>query len=186
MGISIISVLIFVGHYLTTIQSQFGVGRKSAVDVRWEQYRVAIRMIRGLPIMGTGLGNYEFVSPNFLTDYERTSPGAGQRVYMVHNSYLYFTAETGLVGGFLLIWGMFALFRTGIKMIRSRSLYFSNIIIGILTGYLAIAVAFLTGPDIHIEQFQVQFGVMVGVLVALRNIEMNYLKQQRKFFGRVQ
>ncbi|RQV98168.1 hypothetical protein EH221_02550 [bacterium] len=180
MAVSVFFAMIFVGHYLATIQSQFGEERKSAVDIRWVQYGVALRVIQGLPVMGTGLGNYELGAPNFLTDYERSLPDAGQRTYMVHNSYLYFTAETGLVGGFLLLWGIFLLFRTGFRIVRSRSLYFSNISIGLLTGHVAIAVAFLFGPDIHLEQFQVQFGMSVGLLVALRKIEVNYLKQQRK------
>lgn len=175
--VSTIGVFVFVGHYLTTIQSQFGESRKSAVDIRWEQYRVAFRMIQGMPIMGSGLGNYQLVSPNFLTAYERSLPDAQHRTYMVHNSYLYFTAETGIVGGLLLLWGMTALFRTGYQIVQSRSSYFANIAIGILTGHLAIAVTFLSGPDIHLEQFQVQFGITVGLLIALRKVENAYLKR---------
>lgn len=179
-GIASIGGIIFFAQFLSAILAQFGDDRQHSIDARYKQYDMAKRIIAGLPLMGTGLGNYSKVSPRFLTSYEWATNDTGARTYMVHNSYLYYTAETGLVGGFFMLLGIVFLFRMGFRGLKSRSAYFANLTIGILCGDIAIAIAFLWGPDIHLEQFQVQFGMMTGLLVAIQRVESNYMKQVKQ------
>ena len=175
---------LFTARYLSSILGEFGSGRQHAVDHRWEQFRVAGRIIKGRPLFGSGLDNYELVSPDYLTPEERSRQNAWQYIFMVHNSYLYFAAEAGLVSAAIMFWGIFVLFRMGYGVIRSRSPYISNFAIGTFTGFVAIMISFLSGPDIHMEQFKVQFGLLVGLLVAFREIEAGHnrrkLQEKRK------
>ncbi|MBN1352372.1 O-antigen ligase family protein [candidate division KSB1 bacterium] len=171
LGLLIIFGAAFLIHYLPTIERQFGEERESATTIRFDQFRIARRMIKANPIFGTGLGNYELVSPNFVFDYEKADPRSWQFSEMVHNSYFFLTAQLGYPGILMFFWGIIMSFIQGFKAAASKSPYNSNIGIGLLTGLLAICIAFLAGPDIISQQLLVQIGFFIGMLVALNEQE---------------
>ena len=176
----------FLMRYASTIENQFTDDRQDAAMIRFDQFRIARRLIADNLVFGTGIGNYELVSPNYVYDYERLDPRSWQFSEMVHNSYLFFTAQLGVPGILMFFWGVFAVFRLGLKVVQSPIPYFSNIGFGILTGFLGIGIAFLAGPDIKAPQLLVQIGLLVGVLIALTEQEKIlrkralYLRQQQR------
>ncbi|HDQ45031.1 MAG TPA: O-antigen ligase domain-containing protein [bacterium] len=158
---------IFLLHYLSTIQAQFGDDRKDAFDVRFDQIRVSRRIIADRFLLGTGMGNYHLVSYDYLTSTERQEWRARQYAYMVHNSYLYITAEMGVPGGILFILTLLKFFYIGLRGIRTNDLFSINLIVGIMTGLLGICVAFMAGPDIRSEQLIVQMYMGGGIMYSL-------------------
>ncbi|NQT27212.1 O-antigen ligase family protein [candidate division KSB1 bacterium] len=170
---------IFIIRYSTAITNQFGEDRNTSRDIRFDQFRVAYRVILGNPIMGTGLENYELVSPNYVTPEERLDPRSWQFDEMVHNSYLYFLAQAGVISSLLLLWAIFQFFSAGFQVIKSQSTYISNLGIGILTGFLAIFLTLLSAPDIRSEQLLIQAGVMAGLLFALYIIDQQHRREMQ-------
>jgi O-antigen ligase len=61
-------------------------------------------LIRANPLLGTGLGAYETALPKFGLD-----AGRNGLIAQAHNDYLQVLADSGIVGGLLLIWFLFAL-----------------------------------------------------------------------------
>lgn len=75
-------------------------GISGATSGRLDEWRVALRIFAGHPIGGVGLGNYQVVEPSYATQTLNLS-SVRQIVtdrLVVHNTYLQFAAELGLVG----------------------------------------------------------------------------------------
>lgn len=144
-------------------------GKDASSQIRFDQWRIAIRLIKNRPLLGTGLGlgNYQLISPQYVYDYEKIDPRSWQFSEMVHNSYLFFAAQIGIPGLLMFFWSAILAFKLGFKVVKSRIPYFSNLAIGILTGFIGIGIAFFFGPDIHSWQLLAQIGLFGGILVAL-------------------
>lgn len=69
---------------------------------RLDLWREALRLFRENPLVGIGWGGYG----NYVTEAFREAHG---NVYNVHNIYLQFLAETGLIGTVLILSGFFGL-----------------------------------------------------------------------------
>ena len=169
---------IFIIHYYPAIRLQFSPQRKRAVDIRMPLNRVALRLIKDRPVLGTGLGNYSLISPKYVIPEKGFAPR--HLAQPVHNSYLLIAAETGLPGLFFFLWFVSSLVKRGFRVIRFQNFYISNISIGILTGYLAIFIAFLAGPDYSNHQILMMFWILGGLLVALSRIRVVPLIQRVK------
>lgn len=76
-------------------------------DSRWVLTEIAIQMWRDSPVIGSGLGQFRFLSDTYL---------AGESGTLTHNTYLSILAEGGLVAIaiflFILIYVLVALFKT--------------------------------------------------------------------------
>ena len=75
-------------------------GASGATSGRLDEWRVALRAFSGHPIGGVGLGNYQVVEPSFATQTLNLTT-VRQIVtvpLVVHNTYLQFLAELGVVG----------------------------------------------------------------------------------------
>ena len=167
MGLMMVAACFFAIKYSPTIIRQFGAERNDAATIRLDQFRTAKRLIKDNLVFGTGLGNYELVSPNYVYDYEKVDPRSWQFSEMVHNSYLFFTAQLGIPGILMFFWGVILVFKKGNKLLKSTIPYFFNLGIGILTALIGLGVAFLAGPDIKSMQLLVHMGIYIGILVGL-------------------
>ena len=79
---------------------------------RLDLWREALRLFREHPLIGIGWGGYG----NYVTEAFREAHG---NVFNVHNIYLQFLAETGLVGTILILSGLFGLFFLTLKQARA-------------------------------------------------------------------
>lgn len=173
--------IIFAIHYGPTIREQFtDKDRKGAAQVRIPLNKVAIRIIKDHLFWGTGLGNYTLLTPQYA-QFEATPEHSYRDLLQhVHNSYLLIAAETGLPGLLFFLGFIVLLFKSGFKVIKSRNTYISNIGIGILTGYLSVLLAFLTGPDYRCHQMLIMFWLIGGFLVALNRLKVKIPKPKIK------
>jgi len=171
IGLLMLGAGAFLIQYSTTIIEQFGGGRSDAATIRYDQFRTARRVIADNLLFGTGLGNYELISPKYVYDYEKADPRSWQFSEMVHNSYYFLAAQLGIPGIILFFWGAILVFRKGFKAIKSKIPFFSNLSIGIITGFLGLGIAFLAGPDVKSFQLLVQIGINVGILIGLNTLE---------------
>ena len=177
LGLFVIGAGVIVVHYSGTIISQFGEQRSDATNIRFDQFRIARRVIKARPIFGTGLGNYELISPAFVTAEEHRDPRSWQFSEMVHNSYLFLTAQMGVPAFILFMWGVFLVFIRGYKVAKSSIPYFSNLVLGILTGFLGLGVAFTVGPDIKSAQLLMHIGMNVGIIIGVAGLEKRIRQQ---------
>jgi len=177
LAVLVVFCVAFAVKYAPTIRGQFSKMRQYSVDIRYDQWTVAGRIIQDRPLTGTGLGNYELLSPLYVTSSERASPQGWQYSEMVHNSYLLLTAETGIPGGLLLLSWFFVSLRQGWRLRRSNVPYFRNIAVGLAAGFFSLALSYVYSPDIHAYSLLFEFSLLAGVLFSLERLEV---KQQRE------
>ena len=180
MVLMVLMGFVFLYRYSPVIINQFGGQRDASRDIRFDQFRIAYRVILGHPLFGTGLENYELVSPGFVTPEERLDPRSFQYDEMVHNSYLYFTAQAGMVSMAILLYAVIRFLLVGLKVIHSKSIYVRNISIGILMGFLSIFIALLSAPDIRSEQLLFQAGIMAGLLFSVYFLDLHHQNQTHR------
>jgi len=172
----------FAVRYGGKISSQFGEQRSASYDVRFPQFRIAERMIKEHPVLGVGLGHYELVSWDYMTESEKANEFARVYALMVHNTYLLITAEMGLIGGAIFIWYLISVFVVGIKSIRHKlySPFILNSVLGTLGGIFAIMIVFTFSPDIHAYQILYQFGLSTGIIMAAKKLQDGAEQKMKK------
>jgi O-antigen ligase len=179
VGLLIVFGFAFGIKYSSVIMDQFGPYRQAAADIRKDQWRIAVRVIEDNPLLGTGPGNYENLSANYVIREELEDWRSWQFSEMVHNSYLLVAAETGVPGGVLFILCLLFIFKQAWKTFNLQIPYFRNIGIGIGGGFLALAMSFYYSPDIHEYQMTYQFCLLGGILFALDRLELRCIKQYK-------
>jgi len=164
---------VFTIRYGDKILSQFGEQRHSSYEVRFPQFRIAQRMIKSRPLTGVGLGHYELVSWDYMTETEKADEYARVFALMVHNTYLLIAAEMGVPGSLLLIWFLLSIFVVAIQSIRHKmySPFILNSVLGAGGGLLAIVVVFTFSPDIHAYQILYQLGISTGIIIAAKTLQ---------------
>lgn len=168
---------IFVLSYTPVIIEQFtDEYRKGSTDVRMPVNRVAMRIIKDKMFFGTGLGNYELASPNYVTteDFLITEDVTYEDlIQRVHNSYLLSAAEGGIPGFILFMWLWIYIFKTGLKAIKIKNSFISNVSLGLLTGFLAMMISLLASPDYREHQILMMFWILAGFLVTLSKVKVS-------------
>ncbi|MCD6116165.1 O-antigen ligase family protein [bacterium] len=171
----------FTIRYGDKIISQFGAQRDASYEVRFPQFRIAGRIIKAHPVLGVGLGHYELVSWDYMTNTEKANDYAKVFAFMVHNSYLLIAAEMGLIGAILIIWYLISIFVVGIRIL-TRKLYSSfiiNTVLGVLGGILAIIIVFTFSPDIHAYQILYQLGLSTGIILSAEKLQVRAEKRMK-------
>ena len=156
--------IVFVIRYSDKVIIQFSEnsGRQSAADIRIPLDRVALRLIADRPIFGTGLANYSFESPAYVVP-EKGIP-LDQLSQRVHNVYLLLASETGIPGLVFFLWFVVVIIFVTFKAIKSPDSTIRNIAFGILTGYIAVLIAFLSSPDYDDYNVKMIFWAISGFM----------------------
>ncbi len=100
---------------------------------------VAMHVIEDHPVLGVGINNYGSILEKYWS-----SKDSFTRIAAVHNTFLLYAAELGLLGFGAYLWLLAAFFLRIKKAIKSRSRYFSAIAIGVMgsfAGYLLTALS---------------------------------------------
>jgi O-antigen ligase len=180
--IFIVFVLLFMARYGNSMMTQFTSSRRASTEIRFPQFRIAWRMIKANPISGVGLGNYEQKSFDYMTAAEQRDPYAQVMGMMVHNIYLFITAESGFLGGICLLSWIISMFVVCYRILFAKVVhdYIINVTMGIFGGIFAIAVIFTFSPDIHAYQILYQLGLFCGILYAMNRMTREALYQRKQ------
>jgi len=101
---------------------------------RRDIWNSTVDLIKDHPLVGVGLGAFQFA----YTRYDKSS--GAQRVEQSHNDYLQVLADSGLVGGAILLSFIILLFARGFAAAGTHDRRRRAIVFGALAGCFAIAV----------------------------------------------
>ena len=101
---------------------------------RRELWQTTMQMVKDHPILGVGLGAYQFAYPR----YDQSS--GLYRTEQSHNDYLQILADTGVTGGLVLLAFVVLLFARSFAALQARDLVQRAISLGALAGCFGIAV----------------------------------------------
>lgn len=138
----------FTSHFFEEIQS------------RMQLNGIALQMIGDHWLLGIGLNNFEIVLPRYEPHFVIFANNP------VHNLYLLYLSETGLVGfvGFCLIgWVMF---RAALRLARATDRLFAGIGIGVVAVMAFLAVEELLGFSLRQDVPLVVYWLLAGLVVA--------------------
>jgi O-antigen ligase len=101
---------------------------------RRELWQTTMQMVKDHPMLGVGLGAYQFAYPR----YDQSS--GLYRTEQSHNDYLQILADTGVIGGLVLLGFVILLFARSFAAMQTRDPVQRAISLGALAGCFGIAV----------------------------------------------
>ena len=121
--------------------------------------RTILPMIRDYPVSGVGLGNFRYVYPRYIDDYDRVR-GSGY----AHNDWVEAGTETGCLGMVLLIlaFGVY-LFKMIRVWRRRRDLHALGIGAGVMAGLVAVALHSYFDFNMHIPANPVTLAALAAL-----------------------
>jgi O-antigen ligase len=121
-------------------------------------WKDTLAMIKAHPVMGVGLGA-------FATAYPIYSQSDGSlTVGQAHNDYLQVFAEGGLVGGALLIWFIYSLFRASARGWQSRDPLLSGLALGASASIFGMLVHSLFDFNLQLPSHALLFLLLAAVV----------------------
>ncbi len=143
---------------------------KGSANTRITTAKVALEIIQDYPITGCGINNYG----SMMGDYWNAEDSF-TRYAAVHNTYLLYAAEIGVLGFAVYIWLLIAFFLRIRRAMHSLKPFFSAVAIGIWGGYVAFLVTALTDKS-YKENFTlllVLWGLM-AIVEAMNRMDNRY------------
>ena len=124
----------------------------------------SLHMFRDHKLLGVGLGSFEAVYPKYQ------SFASDLLIDYAHNDYVEFLAETGVVGGFLLV-GALAFFAAAfVRQSRSRLLCEHSLIrLGAFLGCTGLLVHSWADFNLHIPANAAWFAFLLGITQAVQH-----------------
>lgn len=168
---------------LDPILERFGLAY-TGLQSRITQYWASLPMLGIAPLLGTGLGSYGDLFPRFQPI--ELAAGA-MRFTAAHNDHLQFWIETGLVGGLILLFGVWRVGRDligahllgrgrcfygqgGIDDVYRRDPYNVGIAIGALSGVVAVFFHSFLDFSLRIPANEILLATLLGIAtIALHN-----------------
>lgn len=137
---------------------------RQTAEVTYEARKVAaldtLRIFRAHPWIGTGLGSFETVFPQY-----RTFPSNVTWAH-AHNDYAEALAETGLAGGILMVLALVLFFRRAFRDLHHRLRSEAGWVqMGAALGCCGLLVHSLADFNLHIPANAAWFGVCVGLSI---------------------
>lgn len=127
---------------------------------RWQMLKDSLRMWVRFPVVGTGLGAYEYVFPMF------DSSTIGALAAFAENEYIQLAEEMGLVGIAFLIWFASSLAARFYSCIKNSNI---PICYGIGFGLIAVSIHSMTDFGQHIPANGLLTAVFCGLIFAISN-----------------
>ena len=135
--------------------------------IRIKIWQGTLRMIKGRPFLGWGMGTYPIVYPSFRVPEYFLNPCSVNATDHAHNEILEMTSEIGIIGLVFFLWFMVAIFLRGMRVFYNRPLNFINIIhAGFLTGALALFLQNLTCVNLRLEASILYLYLFLGLISA--------------------
>jgi len=174
LGFLVSSVVLFIVLSSTPVVIElltvkYGVGENfSGRMVGWTGI---FEMIKDHPFFGTGPGTFSTI----FTQYQ--PPGMLKRIFMAHNDYLQFTAETGLLMVFVMSWLIYVFYREGIKKVRHHSRLVRGVSIASMTGITALLCHSFVEFNLHIPANAILFTI-ISAFIALPTVNLVKSRKQ--------
>ncbi|MBI3596538.1 MAG: O-antigen ligase family protein [Nitrospirae bacterium] len=146
------------GPIIDRVQTLLRITEDHSMLARVEVWKDTAKLVSDHPLMGSGLGTFGVVYPAYKTlpdqvFYEHT-----------HNDYIQLLAETGWVGFGLSVGILGVLFGFIIAGWRwRRSPWAKGLLMGLVTGLVALLIHGLTDFNFHIPANAVLFAVLLGL-----------------------
>lgn len=142
--------------------------KPDAVLGRSEYTQTAMGVIRAKPLLGWGLNSYVYVAPN----YTRFGPRATALIYKnwlppVHNIYLLWWAETGLLGLGLHLVMLAMIIRTGLQNLKVRDETLFMISAACMCGVVALMLDGFLSFTLRINSVLRVFWVLAAIIMAV-------------------
>jgi O-antigen ligase len=122
-------------------------------------WKGTLAMMKDYLAIGIGPGTFATVFPQYQP------AGSTSRFYQVHNDYLHFLAELGVLFLPLLGWFLFSLFKTGGQKLQSTSRQTWGIALGAMTGIVAILAHSFVDFNLHIPANAILFTILAALVV---------------------
>ena len=127
-------------------------------DIRLKIYRDSLLMFRQHPVLGTGLGTFADVYPQYRSFY------TNQTVNRAHNDYLQLLTDMGILGFGAGLWFLFAASRRAVRKTRNWSADVNGAVaLAALLGITGILVHSLVDFNLQIPANAMLFFVMCSV-----------------------
>lgn len=138
--------------------------------IRINILKESLQIIKDYPLFGCGLNTYSKVVKNYKTYYYGG-------IYP-HNSFLQKAAETGLPGILAFFLVLFSFFITSLRHIFLHANKNNTLVVGLLAGISAFLVHSFFDNNLYALQLVVLFWFMMGLTMAVINIERVSSQQQ--------
>lgn len=164
--------IVFSGPILTRVLES----KSSAMLSRMEYIRTAAGMIGAKPLFGWGLNSYVYAAAPFtpdgaraaLEEFKGTAAHPGNWLPPVHNIYLLWWAETGLVGLVLHMSVWMSVVWMGVRNLKIREPVLYIINAACLCGMVAFLVDGLFSFSLRINSILRLFWVLAAMIIAIR------------------
>ncbi len=141
--------------------------------------RVAWKIIQDHPLIGIGINNYGSVLPKYWSAEDRFTKRAA-----VHNTYLLYAAEIGLIGFAAFLWLIISLFLRIRKAMHGRSQYLTAVAIGVMGSFAGFALAALADKS-YKENFTLLlvFWGLAAIIEAIIRLDEDYRQTTLALLG---
>ena len=147
--------------------------RADLADARYsrrELWQTTLQMVKDHPILGVGLGAYQFAYPR----YDQSS--GIYRTEQSHNDYLQILADTGVLGGLVLLAFVVLLFARSFVAMQTRDLVQRAISLGALAGCFGIAVHSFVDFNLQVTN-NAQMFLALAVLATTKSVGEETMSQ---------
>ena len=129
-------------------------------------------MIKDHPLLGSGLGTFKYNSLYYQARF--FNQGQNRKLYpsgfadKVHNEYLQFWVEIGIIGLAIFIWLIICYFNFGIRFLRKeKDKQIQGIVIGLMGAVMAVLADAIFGFPLHLPATIVLFWLVVALTVII-------------------
>lgn len=137
------------------------------LDNRWLVWSAATGIIRDYPLLGTGLDTFEAVFPRY-----QSLEVSGVRWLDVHNDYIQFMAETGIVGSIMALSFFGLLFRKIFYSLKSPNPGTQKYLLaGLLSSSVGFLLSIIFTFNTRIPASALLFAVILALSVKLTAVE---------------
>lgn len=162
LGLCAVVVGVFFGSSVVSRLTEVSVNMPVIVS-RVQLNRIALKMIAAHPLLGVGINTFvEEMWQYDMTGVTELFPEP------VHNVYLLVASETGLVGLGLFLLLLASAFREGLQAVRTGDRFTSVCAIGLLAGFVVLAVSNVADEHLRTEVLYALFWLLIGLVAAAR------------------
>jgi Tol biopolymer transport system component len=157
----LIGAAVFLPQLEARFEENFGTGHfNTEVTSRYQLNDLAGRMIDDHPVLGVGLNNFEVV----MGPYE--SHGIIFINNPVHNLYLLYLAETGIIGLAGLLFVGISMYNVALRLARSRDRLLGGVGLGVSAAMAFLFIEELLGFSLRQDQPLALYWIFAGLAVA--------------------
>jgi len=142
------------------------VNNEGFLEGREKMWKGSIEMIKANPLIGTGIGTFEWGFPRYRPE------GLNVRANFAHNEYLQMMTEMGLLALPLMLWIIFFLVSSGLKW-EDKSKFDKSkgslglleaVVLGSAIGILSLSIHGLVDFNFHIPANMLTLSVLAGII----------------------